>query len=171
MAIHSSLLSRLFFRFGDAKWWTSSQSGGQCSILNDQQNLYFWGLSTSQVYNNSWFSDLVFTRFYKSNSHLPLVFLIIYIVVEFFFVPSEHHLYSGKTKESQRRKEKGSREDSSDGRWDPKAKKLPHGTHEMGHGLMGWWLPVRGPKKAIFYDPTWLRLNSFFPDGLILPNI
>ena len=115
------------------------------------------GLSTSQVYNNSWFSDLAFTR------ALPIFPCLSDHLVREVFFPSEHNFYSGETKESQRRKEKGSREDSTDGRWDPKAKETsPRKPHEMGQWVDGMMVASQRTQKGVFLRSNFDYVGTIF---------
>ena len=85
----------------------------------------------------------------KSNSHLPLSFWSSSQRGGFFSLRAQ--ALQRQTKESQRRKEKGSREDSTDGRWDPKANETS--PQNPMRWAMGWWddgCPVPGPIWGFF---------------------
>lgn len=112
----------------------------------------FKGLSVVYNCNSLFVAQGCFVRFddiAKSNSHLPLSFWSSSQRGVFFSLRAQ--ALQRQTKESQRRKEKGSREDSTDGRWDPKANETS--PQNPMRWAMGWWddgCPVPGPIWGFF---------------------
>ena len=91
------------------------------------------------MYNNSWFSDFVFTRaipiFPCLSDHLySRWFLFPPGTICFVFLTI---FYSGKQRKANEEKRKEAERIQQMEDEIRRPRNLPHGTHEMGHGLMG----------------------------------